>query len=227
MGWERWVTAGLAGWTWTPQGGAESTHPVNDEWESKTGWAKSWNKNTCMNFKNRETLCLAKQGDWESAGGNKTMELDEDMMVEQDGWRSRSKIQMKYWCRRSPTHTSWSVSMRKCQGCPTVKKELWMNFSTYHGKMKAVQSWTQQTLSLLCLETGTICACQHIWQWRWKKSHKFFQLLYPKTASTSDIAASINTEYGKKKIIQLSLRLKQFTQLSLFKTNWENALVPR
>lgn len=130
-------------------------------------------------------------------------------MVEQAGWGTTNGNQLKYCCGMSLNHTSWSVSMGKCQGCPTVKEELQMNFPTYPGKVKAVQSWIQQTQNLLSLETGTICAHQHIQWQRWKKSHKVFQPPYPKTASTSATAASINTEYGKKNFIQLSLRLKK------------------
>lgn len=113
---------------------------------------------TLMWTQKKEMLCLAKEGDWESAGGSKTVELDGDTRVEQAGWGSRNSIWLKYWCRRSPDHTSWSLSMGKCQGCPTVREKLWMNFPTYPGKMKAVQSWIHQTGSLLCLETGIICS---------------------------------------------------------------------
>lgn len=67
-----------------------------------------------------------------------------------------------------------------------------MNFPTYPGKMKAAQSRVQQTQSLLCLDTGTTCAHQ-------QGEGEAFQPPYPKTASTSATASSINTGYEGKK----------------------------
>lgn len=206
------------GYSWPCLGGhrfCREESVLNDEGKSKAVWAKSWDKNTCRNKNNnnfffkKETLCLGKQWDWESADGSKTGELDKDMMVGQARWGSRNRIQLKGRCRRSLNHTSWSVSMGKCQGCPTVKEELWMNFPTYPGKMKAAQSWVQQTQSPLLRNRHYLCSSA--------RGKRGLSVPLPQNSVNFCHCFQHRHRIWGGKIIKRSLRLKNNT---LIKTTW-------